>query len=173
MSNDTRGAIYAMFEFTQSILGVDPLYRFSGINGRFYENNEIIIPSDLSIIYKQPLFMYRGLFNNDEDLNGGWAKDPYGMAVHSATVYDWIFESTLRMKGNMMIVGMSLILDWFLYIYMFFFLVCAHSHNIFYFLFAVSQIGFYNFANSQSKNKLFFFAFQRVSVCVCFQQWVV
>eukprot|EP01083_Nonionella_stella_P090915 254104_1 len=104
MSNDTLGAQYAMYTVAEKIFGVDPLYRFSGINGEYYPHG-IQLPSNLSYFYDVPVFEYRAMFNNDEDILGGWAKDPLGLAVHSATVFNWYFESTLRMKGNAMIVG--------------------------------------------------------------------
>ena len=36
---------------------------------------------------------------------GGWAKDPYGQSVWSATVFNWYYETILRLKANMIIVG--------------------------------------------------------------------
>ena len=104
MSNDTLGAMYAMYTLSEQILGVDPLYRFSGLNGDYYPNG-IILSSNVSYIYPVPLFEYRCIFNNDEDILGKWAADPLGLSVHSATVFNWYFESLLRMKGNCMIVG--------------------------------------------------------------------
>ena len=104
MGNDTRGAIYAAYSISELIFNVDPLYRFSGINGKFYPNG-ILLNKSLSYIFPSPIFEYRALFNNDEDLLGDSFADPYGEAVHSGTAYNWLFESTLRMKGNMMIVG--------------------------------------------------------------------
>ena len=104
MSNDTLGAQFAIYTLSEKILGVDPLYRFSGINGEYFPNG-IVLSSNLSYIYGPPLFDYRCMFNNDEDILGGWAADPLGLAVHSATVFGWYFESLLRMKGNCMIVG--------------------------------------------------------------------
>ena len=111
VSNDTRGAIYAAYSFSELILGIDPLHRFSGIKGiyrgsfGFNSGGISNISKSYSKVFGMPLFEYRALFNNDEDLLGGWGNDPYGEAVHSGTVFDWLFESILRMKGNMMIVG--------------------------------------------------------------------
>ena len=36
MSNDTLGAIYALYTISELIFGVDPMYRFSGITGFDY-----------------------------------------------------------------------------------------------------------------------------------------
>ena len=111
ISNDTRGAIYAAYSFSELILGIDPLYRFSGISGVYhgsfgFQSSGITnISNSYKKIFGAPLFEYRALFNNDEDLLGGWGSDPYGQAVHSGTIFNWLFESILRMKGNMMIVG--------------------------------------------------------------------
>eukprot|EP01084_Bolivina_argentea_P063069 115217_1 len=104
MSNDTLGAMYAIYTLSEKILGVGPLYRWSGINGDYYPDG-IVLASDLGYYYDVPVFEYRAVFNNDEDILGGWAADPLGLSVHSATVYNWYFESLLRMKGNAMIVG--------------------------------------------------------------------
>ena len=98
MGNDTRGAIYAAYSVSELILNVDPLYRFTGINGLYYPNG-ISLNKTTKYLFPSPLFEYRALFNNDEDLLGDSFADPYGQAVHSGTAYNWLFESTLRMKG--------------------------------------------------------------------------
>ncbi len=104
MGNDTRAAIFAAYSISELIFNVDPLYRFSGINGIYYPDG-IYLNKSTAYIFPPPLFQYRALFNNDEDLLGDAFADPYGEAVHSGTMYNWLFEATLRMKGNMMIVG--------------------------------------------------------------------
>src|SRR5207248_6399451 len=62
-------------------------------------------------IYKQfpaSVFKYRGLFINDEDLLTGWApgeaKDHTGISLE---VWNKIFETILRLKGNMVAPGRS------------------------------------------------------------------
>eukprot|EP01084_Bolivina_argentea_P199857 341877_1 len=105
MSNDIRGAIFAMYSISETIFKVDPLYRFSGIGGQYFGSKGIQLSNNLSYIFPSPLFKYRLGWNNGEDLLGTWGKDPLKKAVHSATVYNWLFESILRMKGNGIIVG--------------------------------------------------------------------
>eukprot|EP01084_Bolivina_argentea_P127556 225555_1 len=111
MSNDTLGAIYALFTISSNIFGIDPLYRFSGINGfdfTDYSEEELIIKNgtSLSLIFGSPSFEYRCIFNNDEDLLGGFGfGDEYGESVFSGHIFQYLFESLLRLKGNCMQIG--------------------------------------------------------------------
>ena len=56
--------------------------------------------------YPSPLFKYRGFFINDKDQLTGWA--PGETSDHSGIanpVMDKIFETILRLKGNMVVPG--------------------------------------------------------------------
>jgi len=101
---DMRGTIYAVYEFSQKYLGVDPLYYWTDHEPT--RRASIAIPSTLNEKFAAPKFKYRGFFINDEDLLTGWApgeqKDKTGISLE---VWDKIFETTLRLKGNMVAPG--------------------------------------------------------------------
>lgn len=101
---DMRGTIYAVYEFSQKYLGVDPLYYWTDHEPT--RRASITIPSTLNEKFAAPKFKYRGFFINDEDLLTGWApgekKDKTGISLE---VWDKIFETTLRLKGNMVAPG--------------------------------------------------------------------
>jgi hypothetical protein len=101
---DTRGTIYAVYEFSQRYLGIDPLYYWT--DHQPAKRASIQIPATLHEDYPAPLFKYRGFFINDEDLLTGWAsgemKDRTGISV---AVWDKIYETVLRLKGNMVAPG--------------------------------------------------------------------
>ncbi len=101
---DMRGTIFAIYSFSQDWLGVDPMY--------FWTDKEpakkaaIAIPANLKRDYPSPLFKYRGFFINDEDQLTGWA--PGEVSDHSGIakpVMDKIFETILRLRGNMVVPG--------------------------------------------------------------------
>ena len=102
--SDMRGTIYAVYEFSQKYLGVDPLYYWTDHEPR--RRASIAIPSALNEKFSAPVFKYRGFFINDEDLLTGWApgedKDKTGISLK---VWDKIFETILRLKGNMVAPG--------------------------------------------------------------------
>eukprot|EP01084_Bolivina_argentea_P306883 530373_1 len=104
MGNDTLGSIFATYSLSEEIFGVSPLHQFNGISGE-YSIDGITISSNYNKTYLPPLFEYRATFFNDEDLLGLTFKDKYGLQVASLDVLDWIFESTLRMKANTILVG--------------------------------------------------------------------
>ena len=98
-----RGAIYAAYSFSEVVLGVDPVYRFSGIQPDYKKSVELA--GNFSETFSIPVFEYRVLFPNDEDLLGGFFADPLGETVYTLTAFDWFFETTLRLKANGIIVG--------------------------------------------------------------------
>jgi hypothetical protein len=52
------------------------------------------------------VFKYRGFFPNDEDLLTGWVVPPKGeQAGIALSVWDQVFETILRLKGNMVVPG--------------------------------------------------------------------
>src|SRR5579884_533191 len=101
---DMRGTIYAVYEFSQKYLGVDPLYYWTDHEPA--RRTSVSIPASLKETFAAPKFKYRGFFINDEDLLTGWApgehKDKTGISLE---VWDKIFETTLRLKGNMVAPG--------------------------------------------------------------------
>ena len=101
---DVRGTIYAIYQFSEEYLGVDPLYYWT--DHEPVRRTQIELPASLSKQFPAPVFEYRGLFINDEDLLTGWApgeaKDHTGISLE---VWSKIFETILRLKGNMVAPG--------------------------------------------------------------------
>jgi len=101
---DVRGRIYAIYEFAERYLGIDPLYYWTDHDPS--RKARIEIPSSLSVSVHAPVFKYRGFFINDEDLLTGWApgeaKDHTGISVDA---WNKIFETILRLKGNIVAPG--------------------------------------------------------------------
>ena len=101
---DIRGTIYAMYQFSQDYLGVDPMYYWTGKKPQ--RRDRIILPGSLQRLFPPPLFKYRGFFINDEDLLTGWA--PGEKTDHSGislAVMSRIYETILRLKGNIVVPG--------------------------------------------------------------------
>jgi hypothetical protein len=101
---DVRGKIYAIYDFAERYLGVDPLYYWTDHDPA--RKARIEIPSSLDESVRAPLFKYRGFFINDEDLLTGWApgeaKDHTGISL---AAWDRIYETILRLKGNIVAPG--------------------------------------------------------------------
>ncbi len=101
---DMRGTIYAIYEFSQRILGVDPMYLWT--DKQPAKHASIALPSDFARTYPSPVFKYRGFFTNDEDLLSGWIPPAKGVQTGiSLKAWDMVFETTLRLKGNMVVPG--------------------------------------------------------------------
>ncbi len=101
---DMRGAIYAIYEFSQKVLGVDPMYLWT--DKQPVKHVSITLPADFAHTYPSPVFHYRGFFPNDEDLLSGWITAAKGEHTGiSLKVWDNIFETTLRLKGNIIVPG--------------------------------------------------------------------
>lgn len=101
---DLRGTIYAVYQFSEEFLGTDPMYYWT--DQEPVRRTRIEIPGSLHKTYPAPVFQYRGFFVNDEDLLTGWA--PAGPGDHtgiSLEVWNKIFETILRLKGNMVAPG--------------------------------------------------------------------
>ena len=102
--SDVRGTIYAIYEFGEQYLGIDPLYYWTDhLPAR---RAAIELPASLSQKPPGPVFKYRGFFINDEDLLTGWApgekKDHTGISLE---VWNKIYETILRLKGNIVAPG--------------------------------------------------------------------
>ena len=99
-----RGTIYAIYEFSQRILGVDPMYLWT--DKQPAKRASITLPADFARTYPSPVFKYRGFFTNDEDLLSGWIRPAKGDQTGiSLKAWDMVFETTLRLKGNMVVPG--------------------------------------------------------------------
>ena len=101
---DMRGTIFATYEFSQRILGVDPMYLWT--DKQPAKRASITLPADFARTYPSPVFKYRGFFTNDEDLLSGWIPPAKGDQTGiSLKAWDMVFETTLRLKGNMVVPG--------------------------------------------------------------------
>jgi hypothetical protein len=101
---DMRGTLYAIYEFSQTVLGVDPMYLWT--DKQPARRVSIALPKDFTKTYPSPVFKYRGFFPNDEDLLTGWVVPPKGEQDGIAlSVWDQVFETILRLKGNMVVPG--------------------------------------------------------------------
>ncbi|MGA7157406.1 MAG: glycosyl hydrolase 115 family protein [Acidobacteriaceae bacterium] len=102
--SDMRGTLYAIYQFSQQYLGVDPMYYWT--DHQPARHTSIHIPAKLDDNFPPPVFRYRGFFINDEDLLTGWApgeaKDHTGISL---AVWGKICETILRLKGNMIVAG--------------------------------------------------------------------
>jgi hypothetical protein len=104
MGADMRGTIYAIYEFSQTVLGIDPMYLWT--DKAPVKRNSVALPADFARVYPKPVFRYRGFFPNDEDLLTGWIPaDKREKTGISLKVWDNIFETILRLKGNMIVPG--------------------------------------------------------------------
>jgi hypothetical protein len=101
---DMRGTIYAIYQFSQTVLGVDPMYLWTDKEPA--KRVSIALPKDFVKTYPSPVFKYRGFFPNDEDLLTGWVVPPKGEQTGIAlSVWDQVFETILRLKGNIVVPG--------------------------------------------------------------------
>ncbi len=95
---DGLGAAYALMQLSERCLGVPPL--------AFWNETVLETKASVSIpcgVYYSaaPAVRYRGWFVNDEVLLDGWPDTP----EDERTMWRRIFETILRLKGNMVIAG--------------------------------------------------------------------
>ncbi len=100
--SDVRGTIYAIYQFSQQFLGVDPLYWWTDHEPA--RQSAIEVPDHFSET-QGPAFHYRGFFINDEDLLTGWRPGIRDGADISLQTWNRVFEAILRLKGDMVIPG--------------------------------------------------------------------
>ena len=101
--SDVRGTIYAVYQFSQEFLGVDPLYWWTDHPPA--RRTQVTLPHDFKETQGPPTFRYRGWFTNDEDLLTGWAPGIADQTGISLATWDRVFEAILRLKGNMVCPG--------------------------------------------------------------------
>ena len=102
--SDMRGTIYAIYQFSQQYLGTDPMYLWTDKEPA--KRKSITLPADFTHTYPSPVFRYRGFFINDEDLLTGWMPATKGeQSGISLKAWDQVFETILRLKGNMIVPG--------------------------------------------------------------------
>ena len=100
---DMRGTIYAIYQFSQEFLGIDPLCYWT--DQQPARRASIVLPAGLDKSYPAPVYKYRGFFINDEDLLTGWAPGEKDHAGISLAAWDKVYETILRLKGNMVVPG--------------------------------------------------------------------
>ncbi len=98
---DMRGSIYAAYALSEEILRVDPWYYW--VDKEPAARSKIEIPAGFNRQFGSPTFKYRGWFINDEDLLSGFAPDPLRENVFSLEMFDRIYETILRLRGNMVV----------------------------------------------------------------------
>lgn len=107
---DMRGTIFAIYQFSQSNLGIDPMYLWTDREPE--KRSAIKLPADFTRVYPKPVFRYRGFFPNDEDLLTGWIPAEKGQQTGiSLKTWDNIYETILRLKGNMVVPGTWILPD--------------------------------------------------------------
>jgi hypothetical protein len=100
--SDVRGTIFAIYQFSQEFLGVDPFYWWTDHEPA--RRTQVALPDHL-LETQGPVFRYRGFFVNDEDLFTGWKPGiPDGTGI-SLELWDHVFEAILRLKANMVLPG--------------------------------------------------------------------
>jgi hypothetical protein len=88
---DTRGTIYAIYEFSNDYLNVPPLWYWSSWQPQAM--TQVSFSSSLDMRFASPDVRYRVWFPNDIDLILPWTKQ-------SPDNFNALFESLLRMKYN-------------------------------------------------------------------------
>jgi len=91
LGNDVRGTIYAMFTFSEKVLGVPPLKYWCSWKAE--PKKSIVLPSDLDIFFRTPQVRYRSLLTGDQDYFSPWREEK---AEHDRI---WL-ETALRLKLN-------------------------------------------------------------------------
>ncbi|MDR3228037.1 MAG: glycosyl hydrolase 115 family protein [Puniceicoccales bacterium] len=98
---DTRGTIYAAYAFSEDFLGVDPWHHW--VEKAPVRRDNVAVPAGFAKHFGPPSFKYRGWFINDEDLLNTFAPDPLRENVFSLEMFDKIYETLLRLRGNMVV----------------------------------------------------------------------
>ena len=89
--NDQRGTIYAMYTFSEQVLGVPPLHFWSSWVP--VEKDRLEISADYDVYFPSPQVRYRSLLPGDQDFFNPWKK----RSEENQNV--WL-ETTLRLKLN-------------------------------------------------------------------------
>lgn len=100
---DLRGAIYAAYALSEEVLGVDPWYYWVDKEPAF--RGRVELRKDFDRSSGAPTFRYRGWFINDEDLLSRFAPDPLRENIFSLEMWDRVYETLLRLRGNMVVPG--------------------------------------------------------------------
>lgn len=100
---DDLGLIYAIYTFSEKVLGVDPWYFWNDFPP--LHKNQIEVEQNFSVSHGSPTFKYRGFFINNEDMVSGSFPDPLRENAISLQMFEKICELILRLKGNIIAPG--------------------------------------------------------------------
>ncbi|HEC41564.1 MAG TPA: hypothetical protein ENI20_01875 [Bacteroides sp.] len=89
--NDLRGAIFAIYTFSEEFLGVPPLHHWSSWVP--VKKDVISVPGDYDLFFKSPQVRYRSLLPGDQDFFTPWKRN----SEYNNNV--WL-ETALRLKLN-------------------------------------------------------------------------
>ena len=107
--SDDRGVMFGLYRFASECLGVDPFYRWSGLEPGRMESKTW---DGISIRQGDPSFKFRAWFINDEDFLNGFRPDENGRRAidypryHSCfgpSLADEIYETAVRAGFNTVI----------------------------------------------------------------------
>lgn len=94
--SDKRGTIYGLFHISE-LMEVSPWVTFADAIPA--KKNQVVFTDTDNYVSKEPSVRFRGLFINDEwPAFGNWTFKHFG--GFTAKMYDMIFETILRLKGN-------------------------------------------------------------------------
>lgn len=99
---DLRGAIYAVYTFSENFLGVPPLWIWASWSPQTRET--IDVPA-APLLFPPPAVRWRAWFPNDRDLFDAWIRK-------SDENYDAVFETMLRLKLNTLEGGLTDAKSW-------------------------------------------------------------
>jgi len=104
---DSRGTMFAIYDFCEQYLKVDPMGYW---NGTPWPRADKLEWDDVHLEQKTPSFKFRGWFINDEDLLTGWKKGgtrhttyTWYHTVISPEIMEHIAESLVRSRFNLII----------------------------------------------------------------------
>lgn len=98
---DELGAVYALLYMSREFLGVDDFWFW--IEKEPHKNNKIAV-AERNYLSPKARVRYRGWFVNDEVCLIGWSK----VYPPSKEIWECVFETLLRLGGNMVIPGTDL-----------------------------------------------------------------
>src|SRR5690606_34592319 len=95
---DMRGTIYAIYTFSESFLGVKPLWRWTSESPS--RKRQVSVPAQFHQMIPSPSVKYRAWFPNDRDLLDPWQQ-------RSEENYEALYETMLRLKMNTLEGGIT------------------------------------------------------------------
>ena len=88
---DTRGAIYAIYTFSERFLAIPPLWFWASYEAP--ARQRVAAPDGADVVFQSPYVRWRAWFPNDEDLLTPWR-------ARSEENYEAFLETMLRLKLN-------------------------------------------------------------------------